>query len=163
LKKKMSKNLKTDLKEVGLVGEKKSVRVPMLFEDRGMEEDEDEVVFRFEKATKENECFTSLSVYKSDQNDTLSELYVSKSYLCHASPVFKAMFSPDSKFEENQDGIRICDFPRISYLAFFRMIHPTIFKEPSSTLIKRNLEHTYNILLHFNFNKLFISEFTLLV
>jgi len=133
LKKKMSKNLKTDLKEVGLVGEKKSVRVPKLFEDKGMEEDE--VVFRFEKATKENEGFTSLSVYKSDQNDTLSELYVSKSYLCHASPVFKAMFSPDSKFEENQDGIRICDFPRISYLALFRMIHPTIFKEPSSTFL----------------------------
>jgi len=115
-------------------------QVPILFEDKGIEEDE--VVFRFEQSTEEHECFMSLSEYAyHGQQNELKELYVSKAFLCIVSPVFKAMFSPDSKFEESQDVVRICDFPRMSYLAFFRMIHPTTFQQPSGNRPLHTVEH----------------------
>ena len=130
------------------ISNKENVTVPTLFEDKGKEEDE--VVFRFEQSTEKNECFMSLSEYRHGiqsnrtshqryygstvvygQQKELNELYVSKAFLCLVSPVFKAMFNPDSKFEESQYEVRICDFPRMSNLAFFRMIHPNTFQLPS--------------------------------
>jgi len=110
--------------------EKETVQGPKLFEDKGVEEDE--VVFNFEQATEENESFMSLSAYE-DESAMIgsNELYVPKGFLCYASPVFKAMFSRDSTFEESKGVVHICDFPRRSYLAFFYMIYPTTLKELS--------------------------------
>jgi len=122
------------------INEKIPPKVVILFEDKGIEEDE--VVFRFERSTEENECYMSLSEYNYyGEQKELNELYVSKAFLCIVSPVFKAMFSPDSKFEESQDVVRICDFPRMSYLALFRMIHPTTYQQPSGNRPLHTVEH----------------------
>jgi len=117
--------------------EKETVQGPKLFEDKGMEDDE--VVFNFEQATEDNESFVSLSAYTNESEQTGSnELYVPKAFLCFASPVFEAMLSHESTFEESKGVVHICDYPRRSYLAFFYMIYPRTFKQPS-----RNWPYTY--------------------
>jgi len=93
--------------------------------------EKDEVVFRFDQAEQENKSYMSLADYGKIQPEKQDDLLMSKALLCMASPVFKTMLGHESKFEESKGVIRICDFPRRSYLAFYNAIHPTILKEPS--------------------------------
>ena len=124
-------------------------KVSKLFEDKGLVEDE--VVFRFEPASGDDGLNTwmSLAYYSKHQprnkistwrqpsqnisSKTISqELYASKAFLCVASDVFKKMLDSDLQISEEVKGVvTVRDFPRQSYLAFFRMIHPQILQRPS--------------------------------
>jgi len=119
----------------------KSDKVSKLFEDKGLVDDE--VVFRFEPATGDDGLntwmsFAHYSEYQPNQylrtnsKPEPNELYASKSFLCIVSEVFSKMFDLDSQFSEEVKGVvTVRDFPRRSYLAFFRMIHPHILQIPS--------------------------------
>ena len=108
-----------------------------LFENKRIAEDE--VVFRFDKPKDDGlREWMSLSVYQeNDRRDLEKEpnkLYVSITFLCMVSDVFESMFDRSFKYSEEKLGVvNIRDFPRKSYLAFFRMIHPRILQDPSGT------------------------------
>ena len=132
----------------------KSDKVSKLFKDKGLVDDE--VVFRFEPAKGDDGLNTWMSLadysgysklmkgssyFQSKQLKIESnELYASKAFLCVASDVFKTMFDSDSQFSEEVKGVvTVRDFPRRSYLAFFRMIHPHILQIPSSKFTDNRL------------------------